>query len=103
MEAEAAHGTVTRHYRMHKQGKATATNTIASIFDWTRRLAHRGKTDNNDDLIKFAQTIETVCIECVENGAMKKELAILVGPSSKYLTTNQFLDVIDGNLNNKLN
>ena len=103
MEAEAAHGTVTRHYRMHQQGKETSTNPIASIFAWTRGLAHRGKLDNNDDLIKFAQTIETVCIECVEKGAMTKDLAILVGPSSKYLTTNQFLDEIDGNLKNKLN
>ncbi|MDC1454268.1 NADP-dependent isocitrate dehydrogenase [Pelagibacteraceae bacterium] len=103
MEAEAAHGTVTRHYRMHQQGKETSTNPIASIFAWTRGLAHRGKLDNNDDLIKFAQTIETVCIECVENEAMTKDLAILVGPSSKYLTTNQFLDEIDGNLKNKLN
>jgi len=103
MEAEAAHGTVTRHYRMHQQGKETSTNPIASIFAWTRGLAHRGKLDNNDDLIKFAKTIETVCIECVENGAMTKDLAILVGPSSKYLTTNQFLDEIDGNLKKKLN
>ena len=103
MEAEAAHGTVTRHYRIHQKGKETSTNPIASIFAWTRGLAHRGKLDNNNDLIKFAQTIETVCIECVENGAMTKDLAILVGPSSKYLTTNQFLDEIDGNLKNKLN
>ena len=103
MEAEAAHGTVTRHFRMHQQGKETSTNPIASIFAWTRGLAHRGKLDNNDELIKFAQTIEKVCIECVENGSMTKDLAILVGPSSKYLTTNQFLDEIDGNLKNKLN
>ncbi len=103
MEAEAAHGTVTRHYRMHQQGKETSTNPIASIFAWTRGLAHRGKLDNNDELIKFAQTIEKVCIECVENGSMTKDLAILIGPSSKYLTTNQFLDEIDGNLKNKLN
>jgi isocitrate dehydrogenase len=103
MEAEAAHGTVTRHYRMHQQGKETSTNPIASIFAWTRGLAHRGKLDNNDELIKFAQTIEKVCIECVENGAMTKDLAILIGPSSKYLTTNQFLDEIDGNLKKKLN
>ncbi len=103
MEAEAAHGTVTRHYRMHQQGKETSTNPIASIFAWTRGLAHRGKLDNNDELIKFAQTIEKVCIECVENGAMTKDLAILIGPSSKYLTTNQFLDEIDGNLKAKLN
>ena len=103
MEAEAAHGTVTRHYRMHQQGKETSTNPIASIFAWTRGLAHRGKLDRNDELIKFAQTIEKVCIECVENGAMTKDLAILIGPSSKYLTTNQFLDEIDGNLKKKLN
>jgi len=103
MEAEAAHGTVTRHYRMHQQGKETSTNPIASIFAWTRGLAHRGKLDNNDELIKFAQTIEKVCIECVENGSMTKDLAILIGPSSKYLTTNQFLDEIDGNLKKKLN
>ena len=103
MEAEAAHGTVTRHYRMHQQGKETSTNPIASIFAWTRGLAHRGKLDGNNELIKFANTIEQVCIECVELGSMTKDLAILVGPSSKYLTTNQFLDVIDKNLKKKLN
>ena len=103
MEAEAAHGTVTRHYRMHQQGKETSTNPIASIFAWTRGLAHRGKLDSNDELINFAQTIEKVCIECVESGSMTKDLAILIGPSSKYLTTNQFLDEIDGNLKKKLN
>ncbi len=103
MEAEAAHGTVTRHYRMHQQGKQTSTNPIASIFAWTRGLAHRGKLDNNDALIKFAQTLEKVCIECVESGSMTKDLAILIGPDSKYLTTNQFLDEIDGNLKKKLN
>ncbi len=103
MEAEAAHGTVTRHYRMHQQGKETSTNPIASIFAWTRGLAHRGKLDANNELIKFANTIEKVCIESVENGSMTKDLAILVGPSSKYLTTNQFLNVIDNNLKKKLN
>jgi isocitrate dehydrogenase len=103
MEAEAAHGTVTRHFRMHQQGRETSTNPIASIFAWTRGLAHRGKLDGNNELIKFAKTIEEVCIECVENGSMTKDLAILVGPSSKYLTTNQFLDEIDGNLKKKLN
>ncbi|WP_440908202.1 NADP-dependent isocitrate dehydrogenase [Candidatus Pelagibacter sp.] len=103
MEAEAAHGTVTRHYRMHQQGKETSTNPIASIFAWTRGLAHRGKLDNNDALIKFAQTLEKVCIECVESGSMTKDLAILIGPDSKYLTTNQFLDEIDCNLKKKLN
>ena len=103
MEAEAAHGTVTRHFRIHQQGKETSTNPIASIFAWTRGLAHRGKLDSNKELIKFAQTLEEVCIECVENGSMTKDLAILIGPSSKYLTTNQFLDEIDRNLNKKLN
>ena len=103
MEAEAAHGTVTRHYRMHQQGKETSTNPIASIFAWTRGLAHRGKLDGNVELIKFSTTIEKVCIDCVESGFMTKDLAILVGPSSKYLTTNQFLDVIDKNLKKELN
>ena len=103
MEAEAAHGTVTRHYRMHQQGKETSTNPIASIFAWTRGLAHRGKLDNNIELIKFSKTLENVCINCVESGSMTKDLAILIGPSSKYLTTNQFLDVIDKNLKIKLN
>jgi isocitrate dehydrogenase len=103
MEAEAAHGTVTRHFRMHQEGKETSTNPIASIFAWTRGLAHRGKLDDNNKLIKFCKTLENVCIDCVQNGAMTKDLAILIGPSSKYLTTNQFLDEIDGNLKKKLN
>jgi len=103
MEAEAAHGTVTRHYRMHQQGKETSTNPIASIFAWTRGLAHRGKLDGNEDLIKFSTTLEKVCVDCVENGSMTKDLAILIGPSSKYLTTNQFLDELDGQLKKKLN
>ena len=103
VESEAAHGTVTRHYRMHQQGKETSTNPIASIFAWTRGLAHRGKLDSNQELINFAKNIEKVCIESVESGSMTKDLAILVGPSSKYLTTNQFLDVIEGNLKKKLN
>ena len=103
MEAEAAHGTVTRHFRMHQQGKETSTNPIASIFAWTRGLAHRGKLDNNNELVKFCKILENVCIDCVENGAMTKDLAILVGPSSKYLTTSQFLDEIDGNFKKKLN
>ena len=103
IEAEAAHGTVTRHYRLHQQGKETSTNPIASIFAWARGLYHRGKMDNNEELKKFVKTLEKVCIETVESGLMTKDLAILVGPSNKYLTTNQFLDVIDGNLKNKLN
>ena len=103
MEAEAAHGTVTRHFRLHEQGKETSTNPIASIFAWTRGLAHRGKLDSNEDLINFSTTLEKVCIDRVENGFMTKDLAILVGPSSKYLTTNQFLDELDGRLKKKLN
>ncbi|MDA7695475.1 NADP-dependent isocitrate dehydrogenase [Candidatus Pelagibacter sp.] len=103
MEAEAAHGTVTRHYRMHQEGKETSTNPIASIFAWTRGLAHRGKLDGNEDLIKFSTTLEKVCIDCVENGSMTKDLAILIGPSSNYLTTNQFLDGLDHQLKKKLN
>jgi len=103
MEAEAAHGTVTRHYRMHQQGKETSTNPIASIFAWTRGLAHRGKLDGNEELINFSRNLENVCIDCVENGSMTKDLAILIGPSSKYLTTNGFLDELDGQLKKRLN
>ena len=103
MEAEAAHGTVTRHYRMHQQGKETSTNPIASIFAWTRGLAHRGKLDSNDELIKFSKNLESVCIDCVENGSMTKDLAILIDKNQNYLTTNQFLDTIDGNLKKRLN
>ena len=103
MEAEAAHGTVTRHFRMHEQGKETSTNPIASIFAWTRGLAHRGKLDNNDELIKFSEVLEKVCIDCVQNGSMTKDLSILLGPGNKYLTTNQFLDKIDSNLKKVLN
>ena len=103
VESEAAHGTVTRHYRMHQQGKETSTNPIASIFAWTRGLAHRGKLDNNDELIKFSKSLEEVCINTVESGSMTKDLAILIDKSSKYLTTNQFLEAIDSNLKKKLN
>ena len=103
MEAEAAHGTVTRHFRMHQEGKETSTNPIASIFAWTRGLAHRGELDSNRELIKFSKTLEQVCINCVEKGTMTKDLAILVGPTTKYLNTNQFLDEIDGSLKKKLN
>ena len=103
MEAEAAHGTVTRHYRMHQEGKETSTNPIASIFAWTRGLAHRGKLDDNQELIKFSNTLEQICVGCVETGSMTKDLAILIGSSQEYLTTNQFLDEIDGNLKKKLN
>ena len=103
MEAEAAHGTVTRHYRMHQEGKETSTNPIASIFAWTRGLAHRGKLDSNDELIQFSKKLEKVCIDCVQNGSMTKDLSILLGPGNKYLTTNQFLDRIDSNLKKVLN
>ncbi len=103
IEAEAAHGTVTRHFRLHQEGKETSTNPIASIFAWTRGLYHRGKLDGNEELKKFVKTLEKVCIETVENGSMTKDLAILIGPSTKYLTTNQFLEEIDNNLKRKLN
>ena len=98
VEAEAAHGTVTRHYRMHQQGKPTSTNPIASIFAWTRGLAHRGKLDNTPEVIDFANTLERVCIETVESGAMTKDLASLVGPDQAWLTTQEFLAAIDTNL-----
>jgi len=103
MESEAAHGTVTRHYRLHQQGKETSTNPIASIFAWARGLKHRGDLDNNEELISFSSTLEKVCINTVESGSMTKDLAILIGPSNKYMTTNQFLDELDGNLKKKLN
>ena len=103
MESEAAHGTVTRHFRMHQQGKETSTNPIASIFAWARGLSHRGKLDSNDELIKFSNTLEQVCVESVESGSMTKDLAILISTTTKYLTTNQFLEKIDNTLKNKLN
>ena len=103
VEAEAAHGTVTRHFRMHQQGKETSTDPIASIFAWTRGLAHRGKLDANNDLIKFSETLESVCVETVENGSMTKDLAILIDKSAKFLTTNEFLEKINSNLKKKLN
>ena len=103
VEAEAAHGTVTRHYRMHQKGQQTSTNPIASIFAWTRGLSHRGKLDKNEELKKFAQTLENVCIQTVENGEMTKDLAILISKDTKYLTTNEFLEAIDNNLKEQLN
>ena len=103
MESEAAHGTVTRHFRMHQQGKETSTNPIASIFAWARGLSHRGKSDSNDELTKFSNTLEQVCVESVESGSMTKDLAILISTTAKYLTTNQFLEKIDNTLKNKLN
>ena len=98
VEAEAAHGTVTRHYRQHQQGKETSTNSIASIFAWTRGLAHRAKLDNNAALTKFANTLEKVCVDTVEAGFMTKDLALLVGADQKWLSTTGFLDKIDENL-----
>ena len=98
VEAEAAHGTVTRHYRMHQEGKPTSTNPIASIFAWTRGLAHRGKLDGTPEVTAFAETLEKVCIQTVESGKMTKDLALLVGANTPYLTTEEFLTVLDGNL-----
>ena len=98
VEAEAAHGTVTRHYREHQKGNETSTNSIASIFAWTRGLAHRAKLDNNEALAKFSSTLEKVCIDTVEAGFMTKDLALLVGPDQKWLSTTGFLDKIDENL-----
>ncbi|AMB46290.1 NADP-dependent isocitrate dehydrogenase [Methylobacterium sp. AMS5] len=98
VEAEAAHGTVTRHYREHQKGKATSTNSIASIFAWTRGLSHRAKLDGNADLATFAATLEKVCVDTVEAGHMTKDLALLVGPDQKWLTTDGFLDKVDENL-----
>src|SRR5580693_5888889 len=98
VEAEAAHGTVTRHYRQHQQGKATSTNPIASIFAWTRGLAHRGKLDNTPDVTRFAETLERVCVETVLSGKMTKDLALLVGAGTPFLTTEEFLAALDENL-----
>ncbi len=98
VEAEAAHGTVTRHYREHQKGKETSTNSIASIFAWTRGLAHRAKLDDNAELAKFAETLEKVCVDTVEAGSMTKDLALLVGPDQKWLSTTGFLDKVSDNL-----
>jgi isocitrate dehydrogenase len=102
VEAEAAHGTVTRHYRLHQQGKPTSTNPIASIYAWTRGLMHRGKLDGNQALIDFAQKLEDVVIATVESGKMTKDLATLVSDDQPYLTTEDFLAAIDENLQAKL-
>jgi isocitrate dehydrogenase len=98
VEAEAAHGTVTRHYRQHQQGKPTSTNPIASIFAWTQGLSHRGKMDGTAEVTQFAGTLERVCVETVESGQMTKDLALLIGPDAPWLTTEDFLDAIDANL-----
>ena len=102
VEAEAAHGTVTRHYRMHQRGEETSTNPIASIFAWTRGLMHRAKLDGNAELQKFAESLEKVCVATVEGGEMTKDLALLVGPDQPWLTTNQFLDALDANLRKEM-
>jgi isocitrate dehydrogenase len=98
VEAEAAHGTVTRHYRQHQQGKATSTNPIASIFAWTRGLIYRGRFDNTPDVVRFAETLEKVCIDTVEDGKMTKDLALLIGPDQPWMTTEQFFEAIVQNL-----
>ena len=102
IEAEAAHGTITRHYRQHQQGKATSSNPIASIFAWTRALIYRGRFDDTPDVVAFAETLEKVCIETVESGAMTKDLAILIGPDQPWMTTEQFFEAIVQNLEKKM-
>ncbi|WP_043265724.1 NADP-dependent isocitrate dehydrogenase [Streptomyces sp. CT34] len=98
IEAEAAHGTVTRHYRRHQQGKPTSTNPVASVFAWTRGLAHRGRLDDTPEVVRFAKVLERVCVETVEGGQMTKDLALLIGPAQPWLTTEQFLDALDAGL-----
>ncbi|HEX4726912.1 MAG TPA: isocitrate/isopropylmalate family dehydrogenase, partial [Jatrophihabitans sp.] len=98
VEAEAAHGTVTRHFRQHQQGKPTSTNPIASIFAWTRGLAYRGRMDSTPEVTAFAETLERVCIETVEQGKMTKDLALLISADAPWLTTEDFLAAIDENL-----
>ena len=102
IEAEAAHGTVTRHYRQHQEGKATSTNPIASIFAWTRGLMYRGKFDDTPDVVRFAETLERICIQTVEKGQMTKDLALLIGPSQNWLTTEQFFEAIVQNLEKEM-
>ncbi|WP_426267357.1 NADP-dependent isocitrate dehydrogenase [Sphingomonas sp. LHG3443-2] len=102
VEAEAAHGTVTRHYRMHQQGKATSTNPIASIFAWTGGLKFRGRIDDTPEVVKFAETLERVCVETVESGKMTKDLAILVGPDQPWMTTEQFFEAVVQNLDKEM-
>ncbi|MFM7563694.1 MAG: NADP-dependent isocitrate dehydrogenase [Planctomycetota bacterium] len=102
IEAEAAHGTVTRHYRLHQQGKPTSTNPIASIYAWTRGLQYRGRIDQTPDVVRFAETLEKVCVDVVESGRMTKDLAILIRADHPYLTTEQFMDAVDAELKNQL-
>ena len=98
VEAEAAHGTVTRHYRMHQQGKPTSTNPIASIYAWTRGLHYRGKFDGTPDVVRFAETLEKVCVDVVESGRMTKDLAILIRADHPFLATDDFLNAVDAEL-----
>jgi len=102
IEAEAAHGTVTRHYRLHQQGKPTSTNPIASIYAWTRGLQYRGRIDNTPDVVQFAETLEKVCVDVVESGRMTKDLATLIRADHAYLTTEQFMDAVDAELRSQL-
>jgi isocitrate dehydrogenase len=102
IEAEAAHGTVTRHYRLHQQGKPTSTNPIASIYAWTRGLQYRGRIDQTPDVVRFAETLEKVCVDVVESGRMTKDLAILIRADHPYLTTEQFMDAVDAELKSQL-
>jgi isocitrate dehydrogenase len=102
VEAEAAHGTVTRHYRLHQQGKPTSTNPVASIYAWTRGLYYRGKMDNTPDLVTFAETVEKVCVDLVESGKMTKDLAILISDTTPHLTTEQYLDAVDAELKKRM-
>jgi isocitrate dehydrogenase len=102
VEAEAAHGTVTRHYRLHQQGKPTSTNPIASIYAWTRGLIYRGRMDGTPDVVKFAETLEKVCVDTVESGKMTKDLAILVRPDHPFLTTDEFMDAVDAELGRRM-
>ena len=102
VESEAAHGTVTRHYRLHQQGKPTSTNPIASIYAWTRGLVYRGKMDGTPDVVKFAEAVEKVCVDMVESGKMTKDLAVLIGPTAPHLTTEAFLDALDAGLKAKM-
>ncbi|HEX5130433.1 MAG TPA: NADP-dependent isocitrate dehydrogenase, partial [Usitatibacter sp.] len=102
VEAEAAHGTVTRHYRLHQQGKPTSTNPIASIYAWTRGLIYRGRMDGTPDVVKFAETLEKVCVDTVESGKMTKDLAILIRPDQPFLTTDEFMDAVDAELKKRM-
>ncbi|MCB1883085.1 MAG: NADP-dependent isocitrate dehydrogenase, partial [Geminicoccaceae bacterium] len=102
VEAEAAHGTVTRHYRAHQKGQETSTNSIASIFAWTRGLTYRGKLDDTPEVEQFAAALEEVCVDTVESGRMTKDLALLIGPDQPWQTTGQFLDTLEENLRKKL-